>query len=119
MQSCFLRYAQVFMMQTTHTALANGRAKIDARLARWILMAHDRLEGDNIPLTHDFLALMLGVHRPSVTNALQRLRKRSLIDMGHTSVIVLNRRDLEKLANGMYGVPEAENRRLTGWRGRT
>ena len=119
MQSCFLRYAQAFMMQTTHTALANGRAKIDVRLARWILMAHDRLEEDNVPLTHDFLALMLGVHRPGVTNALHRLRKRSLIDTAHASVIVLNRRGLEKLANGMYGVPEAESRRLTGWRGRS
>jgi CRP-like cAMP-binding protein len=119
MQTCFLRYAQSFMTQITYTALANGRAKIDERLARWILMAHDRLGQDEVPLTHDFLALMLGVHRPGLTHALHRLRKRSLIDMGHAAVIVVNRRGLEKLARGMYGTAEAESRRLTGWRGFT
>ena len=55
-----LRYAHAFLLQTTSTALANGRSKIEERLARWLLMADDRLDGDSIPLTHEFLSLMLG-----------------------------------------------------------
>lgn len=118
LQGCFLRYAQAFMIQTAHTALANGRAKIDERLARWVLMAHDRVEGNDIPLTHEFLAIMLGVRRAGVTLALHRLRRRSLVGMARGIVVVLDRTGLEKLANGMYGVPEAEYRRLIGWRGK-
>jgi CRP-like cAMP-binding protein len=56
-----LKFVQVFMVQTAHTAIANARAHIDRRLARWILMAHDRTGENALPLTHEFLALMLGV----------------------------------------------------------
>jgi CRP-like cAMP-binding protein len=51
-----LRYANAFLMQTTTTALANGRSKVEERLARWLLMAHDRVDGDELPLTHAFSA---------------------------------------------------------------
>jgi hypothetical protein len=54
-----LKFVQVFMVQTAHTAIANARAHIDRRLARWILMAHDRTGDKALPLTHEFLALML------------------------------------------------------------
>ena len=56
-----LRYAQVFSVQVTQTAVANGRAKLESRLARWLLMAHDRFDHGPFPFTHQFLALMLGV----------------------------------------------------------
>jgi CRP-like cAMP-binding protein len=62
-----LKFAQVFMVQTAHTAIANARAHIDQRLARWILMAHDRTGDNTLPLTHEFLALMLGVRRAGVS----------------------------------------------------
>jgi CRP-like cAMP-binding protein len=55
-----LRYAHAFLAQTTTAALANGRSKIEERLARWLLMADDRLDGDELPLTHEFLSHMLG-----------------------------------------------------------
>ena len=58
LQRCFLHFAQAFRL---HTALANGQAKIEERLARWLLMAHDRLDRDELPLRHEFLALMLSV----------------------------------------------------------
>ena len=61
-----LRYAHDFLVQTSKTALANGRSKIEERLARWLLMAADRVEGTP-PLTHEFLAIMLGVRRSGVT----------------------------------------------------
>jgi hypothetical protein len=63
--ACFSNSSQVFMVQTAHTAIANARAHIDQRLARWILMAHDRIGTKTLPLTHEFLALMLGVRRPA------------------------------------------------------
>ena len=62
------------MVQTVHTAIANARGKIEQRLARWLLMAHDRIDGDELPLTHEFLALMLGVRRPGVTESVASLR---------------------------------------------
>lgn len=114
MRDLFLRYAQVFLTQVVQTALANGRAKIDERLARWLLMAHDRLDGLELPLTHDFLALMLGVRRPGVTEALHLLEGKRLIGKNRGRILVLDRDGLEKLAGGSYGIPEAEFRRLMG-----
>jgi CRP-like cAMP-binding protein len=67
------------MTQTAQTALANGRSKIEERLARWLLLAHDRVDGDELPLTHEFLAVMLGVQRPGVTTALQELERKDLL----------------------------------------
>src|SRR5436305_10414300 len=89
LRGLFLKYVQVFMVQTAHTAIANARARLDQRLARWILMAHDRTHDERLPLTHEFLALMLGVRRPGVTEALQNLKGRKLIDTGRNQIIVL------------------------------
>jgi CRP-like cAMP-binding protein len=114
LQRFLLKYVQVFMTQTAHTAIANARAHIDQRLARWILMAHDRIEDDTVPLTHEFLALMLGVRRAGVTEALQSLKVKNLIDTGRNKIIVRNRKGLEKVAGEAYGVPEKEYRRLIG-----
>jgi CRP-like cAMP-binding protein len=72
-----LAYVFSFMTQTTQTALANGRSKIEERLARWLLMARDRMDSDELPLTHEFLAIMLGVRRSGVTVALQELSARA------------------------------------------
>ena len=69
-----LRFVHSFMAQTASTVLANGRASTAERLARWLLMARDRVDADDIALTHEFLAIMLGVQRPGVTIALQGLR---------------------------------------------
>jgi CRP-like cAMP-binding protein len=107
-----LHYVQVFMIQTAHTALANGRANLEERLARWLLMCHDRIDGDDLSLTHEFLALMLGVRRPGVTAALHELEQKGLIKAGRGSVRVADRDGLVLVANGSYGVPEAEYQRL-------
>jgi CRP-like cAMP-binding protein len=116
MRNCFLHFAQAFMVQTAHTAVANGRANIEERLARWLLMAHDRLEGNQLPLTHEFVALMLSVRRAGVTIALQRLSRDGLVTAKRGIIVVKNRAGLLLAANGLYGIPEAEYRRLTGWR---
>ena len=109
-----MKYVQTFMVQTTHTAIANARAHIDRRLARWILMAHDRTGNKMLPLTHEFLSLMLGVRRPGVTEALQSLKQQKLIDTGRNQIVVVNRNGIEKMAGPSYGVPEREYRRLIG-----
>jgi CRP-like cAMP-binding protein len=114
LQRLLFKYVQVFMVQTAHTAIANARAHIDRRLARWVLMAHDRIDGDTVPLTHEFLALMLGVRRAGVTEALQSLKQKKLVDTGRNQIIVRNRKGLEQLARDAYGVPEKEYRRLIG-----
>jgi CRP-like cAMP-binding protein len=114
LRATILNYVQVFMIQTAHTAIANARAKLDERLARWILMAHGRLDGAVLPLTHEFLALMLGVRRPGVTQALGALEAQQLIQTGHRAIVVLNRKGIERKAGSFYGAPEAEYRRLIG-----
>jgi CRP-like cAMP-binding protein len=114
LRGLFLKYVQAFMVQTAHTAIANARAKLDQRLARWILMAHDRVRSNTLPLTHEFLSLMLGVRRAGVTEALQSLTKQKLIEAGRGQIIVRNRKGIERSAGESYGVPEAEYRRLIG-----
>jgi CRP-like cAMP-binding protein len=114
LRGLFLKFAQAFMVQTAHTAIANARAKIDVRLARWILMAHDRLDGNKLPLTHEFLSLMLGVRRAGVTEALHALESQGLIRAARGEVIVRSRKGIERKAGHSYGVPEAEHRRLIG-----
>ena len=114
LQALLLRYGQALMVQTAQTALANGRAKIGERLARWLLMAHDRADGDELPLVHEFLALMLGVRREGVTLALQRLEGINLIGAKRGRITILDRKGLEECADGSYGVPEAEYERLFG-----
>ncbi|HET6159023.1 MAG TPA: Crp/Fnr family transcriptional regulator [Dongiaceae bacterium] len=110
----FLLYGHAFLMQTGYTAVANGRSKIEERLARWILMAHDRIDGDALALTHEFLATMLGVRRPGVTVALNLLEGAGVIRAARGIITIVDRKGLEKLSNGAYGVPEAEFKRLFG-----
>lgn len=109
-----LRYVHVFFAQASQTALANGRGKLDERLARWLLMWHDRLRDDNLVITHEFLALLLGVRRQGVTVALHDLEGRGLIRSTRSLVRILDRDGLREAANGFYGTPEAEYDRAIG-----
>jgi CRP-like cAMP-binding protein len=114
LQSLLLKYAQAFLIQTTHTAIANARGTLEERLARWIVMAQDRTEGDRLALTHEFLSLMLAVRRPGVTEALHALESRGLITHDRGVITVIDREGLIAGANGLYGIPEAEYKRLLG-----
>lgn len=107
---------QRFLVQTAQTALVNGHHKLEERLARWLLMVHDRVDGDRFNLTHEFLATMLGVRRPGVTMALHVLEGRGVIRSKRSEVIVIDRDGLEELAAGSYGVPEAEYSRIMNHR---
>jgi hypothetical protein len=77
-----LHYAHQFMIQMVGTALCNGRHKIEERSARWLLLADDRLDNHEIPLTHEFLGVMLGTARPGITIALQEPERRDGLPIG-------------------------------------
>jgi CRP-like cAMP-binding protein len=112
LRALMMKSAQAFMIQTAHTALANGRAKLEERLARWLLMAHDRLDSDAVPLTHEFLAVMLGVRRAGVTVALHSFERRGLIATRRGQLTLINRAGIEQVAGSFYGIPETELKRL-------
>jgi len=112
LRALMLKSAQGFMIQTAHSALANGRAKLEERLARWLLMAHDRMTSNAVPLTHEFLAVMLGVRRAGVTVAVRSFEQRGFITTRRGELTVVNRPGLEKVAGSFYGTPEQELERL-------
>jgi CRP-like cAMP-binding protein len=114
LRALLLKYVQAFMVQTAHTATANARAKLPERLARWLLMAHDRIGQDELALTHEILALMLGVRRAGVTEALRALSAKRLISAGRGHIVVRNREGIERIAGEFYGIPEKEYSRLIG-----
>jgi CRP-like cAMP-binding protein len=101
-----LNFANSFLNQTANTALSNGTSSLEERLARWLLMSNDRLKGDEVPLTHEFLSLMLGVRRAGVTVALHYLEKRGLIQMARKQIFIIDRKGLKAAANGTYRQPE-------------
>lgn len=105
---CVLNFCNVYLVQISQNCLAHGRSKLDERLARWLLMAHDRSPSDELVVTHEHLAYILGVRRPGVSIALKQLEQRGLVNNRRGSVVVVNRSGLEQLSNGSYGVPEAE-----------
>ena len=112
LRALMLKSAQGFMMQTAQTALANGRAKLEQRLARWLLMAHDRMTTDAVPLTHEFLAVMLGVRRAGVTVAIHGFERRGFVTTRRGQLTITNRPGIEQVAGSFYGTPEAELKRL-------
>jgi CRP-like cAMP-binding protein len=107
-----LLYCDNFSLQKSYTAASNARSPLLERLARWLLMAHDRLEGDDIPLTHEILSYMLGTRRPGVTEASHRLVELGVVFSERGRLIVRDRAQLEKLAGRFYGETEKEYRRL-------
>ncbi|GGD18702.1 Crp/Fnr family transcriptional regulator [Aureimonas glaciei] len=109
-----LQYVYTQEVQVAHSALANARYSIKERLARWLLMSHDRGEGDDLSLTHEFLSLMLGVRRAGVTGELHILEGMSLIRATRGNIRILDRPRLEEIAGGCYGYPEMIYERLLG-----
>jgi CRP-like cAMP-binding protein len=98
------RYAAGLAMQVAQTAACNRLHKIEERLARWLLIAQDRVDSAIVAITHDFLATMLGTDRPSVTVAAGILQRRELIGYSRGSLKILNRKKLEQFACECYAV---------------
>jgi CRP-like cAMP-binding protein len=98
------QFSVVLGLQVAQTAGCNRLHSIEQRLARWLLMAQDRVKSPSLPITHDFLATMLGTDRPSVSLAAGVLQKAKVIEYGRGSVKILNRTELERIACECYGV---------------
>ncbi len=106
------RFARSLGIQVSYTALSNARFDVKQRLARWLVMVHDRVPGRDFHLTHDYLAIMLGVRRPSVTDALHLLEGHKLIRSTRSNIEIRDRSGLVDAAGEAYGVPEYEYVRL-------
>lgn len=114
LRDLLLRYVQTFLVQVAQTAVANAGTPAEERLARWLLMYHDRQDGDDLSVTHEFLSIMLGVRRPTVTVAIHTLEGAGLIRARRGRIRVLSRFRLEQAAGQTYGPAEAEYERLIG-----
>ncbi|MCP8940710.1 Crp/Fnr family transcriptional regulator [Alsobacter sp. SYSU M60028] len=109
-----LRLAHCAAAQFAATAFANAAFNVEARLARWLLMAHDRLPGGDIALTHDMLSTMLSVRRASITLAMHELEGAQAVRGSRGLVTIRDRAKLIAIAGASYGEAEAEYRRLIG-----
>ncbi|WP_341213688.1 helix-turn-helix domain-containing protein [uncultured Limimaricola sp.] len=114
MRDMLLQYVQSMMVQLSQSALAYGTATIEVRLARWLLMCHDRIGCDTLELTHEYLAMMMGVRRSGVSLALGKLEAVGLVRAMRGCVVIRNRAGLGRVAQDFYGVPEKHYRRLLG-----
>jgi CRP-like cAMP-binding protein len=106
------RYGQAFLAMVMQTSACNSLHPVEQRCARWLLMTHDRVGQDEFALTQEFLAVMLGVRRPTVTIVAGTLQRAGLIDYGHKRIIILNRRALEAASCECYRTVKAHFDRL-------
>ena len=104
LQLMLTRYAAIQGMQVAQTAACNRLHDIEQRLARWLLMTQDRVDSGSLPITHDFLATMLGTDRPTVSLAAGALQRKELIEYTRGAVKIVNRKKLEDSACECYGV---------------
>ena len=100
-------YVQAFLEQVMMSVACNGAHSLKQRLARWLLMMRDRTDSDALPITQDLLAEMLGVQRPSITNAARKFERAGLIERGRRQVTVLNRPGLTKASCECYQLVRA------------
>lgn len=119
LRTLLLRYVLVFHEQVARTAACNGRHPIEQRLARWLLMAHDLAEGDDYPMTHEFLAMMLGVRRAGISIAAGSLQKAGLIRYRAGQMGIIDRPGLEAASCECYGITRRGSDRLFGPEART
>ena len=102
------RYAHAFVAFIMQSTACNAVHSVEQRLARWLLMAHDRVDSDEIALTHEFLSVMLGVRRSGVTTALQELERKGLIGHRRSFITIIDREGLEERSNGTYTPPSGK-----------
>jgi CRP-like cAMP-binding protein len=108
MRRLFARYTLAMSNQASQAVACNRLHPLEARCARWLLLSHDRVEGDYIALTQEFLSYMLGVHRPAVTLAAGTLQKAGLIHYSRGRIQITNRAGLEQAACGCYEAIRAD-----------
>ena len=113
-QSIVCRYTYAFITQISSNILTSEQTDVAARVARWLLMSHDRIDGDVVAVTHETIAQMTFSHRPTVTNCLHAMREHGLIDLTRGHVTVWSRDGLREIADGAYGLSEQYYRENLG-----
>jgi CRP-like cAMP-binding protein len=111
-QQVLLRYAQALLTQVSQTAVCNMRHTITQRMCRWLLLTLDRVPGDRVQITQEFLAQMLAVRRPSVTEVVRRMAMDGMIRGGRGVITILDRAGVEARVCECYATVEKESRRL-------
>jgi CRP-like cAMP-binding protein len=114
LRALILRYVGTVLSQSAYSVICYAHHKLEARLARWLLMCSDRMDDDELPITHEFMAAMIGAQRSGVTVTLHVLEGVGAIRSKRGRVIITDREKLEELAGDAYGAAEAEYRRLIG-----
>jgi len=112
MQVLLLRYTQALITQMSQTAVCNRHHTVDQQLCRWLLLSLDRLNSNQLVMTQELIANMLGVRREGVTDAAGKLQKLGVIQYARGQITVLDRPQLEKLSCECYAVVKKETDRL-------
>ena len=113
LQELLLRYTQAHLVQIAQSAACNRLHALEARLSRWLLMIHDRVDGDGFQLTQDIISMMLGAQRTGVTDAAGSLQKNGVIGYSRGRMAILDRQKLEETACECYWIVREEYARLT------
>jgi CRP-like cAMP-binding protein len=114
MRRICLHYLQAYLSQVSQSVACNRLHDLEARLARWLLMSHDRMKQDEFTLTQEYIAIMLGVQRPSVSLIASALQRAGLIEYNRGKVRILNRVGLENVTCECYGIVQAHFKRMLG-----
>jgi CRP-like cAMP-binding protein len=111
-----MNYVHALLIQQSQTVLCNARHPLMERLTRLLLLAHDRLDNDTIPLTHDLLSIMLGVRRAGITTALDRLERSGAVRKTRGALEIVDRTRLEQTTCECYRIIAAEHQRVIDFR---
>jgi CRP-like cAMP-binding protein len=114
LQRATLRWVQAFTVQVSQTAACNRLHGVEQRLARWLLMCHDRMESSELALTHEFLAIMLATPRPAITKAIGRLTAPGYITHARATIVVTDREGLEGASCECYEIVRDAYTRISG-----
>ncbi len=113
-QDLLLRYTQALMTQISQTAVCNRLHAVEEQLCRWLLLSHDRLDSDELVMTHDLISNMLGVRREGITLAAKKLAARKLIKNTRGTITIIDRHGMEDAACECYQIVNTEYNRLLG-----
>jgi len=106
------RFSQALLAQIVQSAACNGRHTVQQRLARWLLMVHDRVDGDELPLKHEFISLLLGIRRAGVSVAVSGFKALGLVATRHGRIVLLDRAGLEAASCECYRTMLDQSRAL-------